>query len=250
MRQVVREGYGFALGLVMSVAAGCATQNSFYEGRSHTEGAPDKGPYDSIRRFPANQDECQSCLFGTNGWFRVDVYPDGLPCMMRRGECFPFTSEVTDYDFHGNVLGRRRFLVINKEPPEADWPYSGYRQTPLSRIGVLASKMTRGYSFDGFYYQDTKSHLKVGVWVVDRKQRQMDKLLFGLPVMNDGLPSVPVLVDAEPELHLGELTELKSVTIDSTGLYTLKFLLRINGDEIPVEARIHRYEKGPGLKMI
>lgn len=92
--------------------------------------------------------------------------------------------------------------------------------------------------------------MNVGVWVVDRKQRQMDKLLFGLPVMNDGLPSVPVLVDAEPELHLGELTELKSVTIDSTGLYTLKFLLRINGDEIPVEARIHRYEKGPGLKMI
>lgn len=128
--------------VVFSVVAGCASNGNvlgdrIVDGICRTSTSHDTfeelfwGP---VRRFPADFDERQCTVFGTNKWVRVESYPDGTPRRVTSGavksDGLPddITTAAVEYDFFGNVLMRYSLydLAERKAGIEPDFTKSRY----------------------------------------------------------------------------------------------------------------------------
>ena len=149
--------------VVCSVVAGCASNGNvlgdrIVDGICRTSTAHDTfeelfwGP---VRRFPADSDERQCTVFGTNKWVRVESYPDGTPCRVTSGavksDGLPddITTAAVEYDFFGNVLMRYSLydLAERKASIEPDFAKSRYWMDSRRVIRVQSSLAEDGNIF-------------------------------------------------------------------------------------------------------
>ena len=205
--------------VVFSVVAGCASNGNvlgdrIVDGICRTSTSHDTfkelfwGP---VRRFPADFDERQCTVFGTNKWVRVESYPDGTPRRVTSGavksDGVPddITTAAVEYDFFGNVLMRYSLydLAERKASIEPDFAKSRYWMGPRRVIRVQSS-LALDYSYSLYYYQESSSCLKVGVWALDRKKRSMDKLVLNIRLV-DGC----AVHSADQHSQLGCLLEFR-----------------------------------------
>ena len=141
--------------VVFSVVAGCASNGNvlgdrIVDGICRTSTSHDTfeelfwGP---VRRFPADCDERQCTVFGTNKWVRVESYPDGTPRRVTSGavksDGLPddITTAAVEYDFFGNVLMRYSLydLAERKASIEPDFAKSRYWMDSRRVIRVQSS---------------------------------------------------------------------------------------------------------------
>lgn len=240
----------FMAGTVCAVS-GCqsgvsAYNEAVYKGRSSTlrESCSPERVFDETQRsFPANRDEVQFCMFGTNGWMRVELYPDGMPCRITRGRTTESgergnPSTEMEFDVYGNVISK--YTVWKEKIP-------GYSSVPpikpsiywipgFPRVRKVISELTIDYYIGVYFYQVSDTDLEFCAWTIDRKRKQMDKLVFTL-ALEEGLPVLP----PEIKTHEGSLTELTEVKDLGGNRIGITLELNINGRRVSAKGRI-----GPG----
>jgi hypothetical protein len=240
--------------VVFSVVAGCASNGNVLgdriaDGICRTSTSHDTfeelfwGP---VRRFPADFDERQCTVFGTNKWVRVESYPDGTPCRVTSGavksDGLPddITTAAVEYDFFGNVLMRYSLhdLAERKAGIEPDFTKSRYWMDSR-RVIRVESRLALGYSYSLYYYQESSSCLKVGVWALDRKKRSMDKLVLNIRLV-DGC-AVPD--GAELHSQLGGLLEFRDISVDEDGNIFLKLQMKASGETVDLNPCIKTNRK-------
>ena len=240
--------------VVFSVVAGCASNGNvlgdrIVDGICRTSTSHDTfeelfwGP---VRRFPADFDERQSTVFGTNKWVRVESYPDGTPCRVTSGavksDGLPddITTAAVEYDFFGNVLMRYSLydLAERKAGIEPDFTKSHYWMD-FRRVIRVESRLALDYSYSLYYYQESSSCLKVGVWALDREKRSMDKLVLNIRLV-DGC-AVPD--DAELHSQLGGLLEFRDISVDEDGNIVLKLQMKASGETVDLNPCIKANSK-------
>ena len=240
--------------VVFSVVAGCASNGNvlgdrIVDGICRTSTSHDTfkelfwGP---VRRFPADFDERQCTVFGTNKWVRVESYPDGTPRRVTSGavksDGVPddITTAAVEYDFFGNVLMRYSLydLAERKASIEPDFAKSRYWMGPRRVIRVQSS-LALDYSYSLYYYQESSSCLKVGVWALDRKKRSMDKLVLNIRLV-DGC-AVPD--GAELHSQLGCLLEFRDISVDEDGNIFLKLQMKASGETVDLNPSIQANSK-------
>lgn len=222
---------------------GLAYNEAVYKGRSSTSRdnvAPERIFDETQRSFPANKDEVQFCMFGTNGWMRVESYPDGMPCRITRGVTTeggergnPLTE--MEFDVYGNVISMFTVWGNGKVPGHVSVPSikpSPYWQQGL-RVLKIISELTVDYYIGVYYYQTSDNNLEVCAWAIDRKNKQMDKLVFTLE-LKDGHP----VFSPNIKSHDGSLTELAEVLDLGGDCIGVEFKLHVNGRYIPVKGCI------------
>ena len=229
--------------VVFSVVAGCASNGNvlgdrIVDGICRTSTSHDTfeelfwGP---VRRFPADCDERQCTVFGTNKWVRVESYPDGTPCRVTSGavksDGLPddITTAAVEYDFFGNVLMRYSLydLAERKASIEPDFAKSRYWMMDSRRVIRVESRLALDYSYSLYYYQESSSCLKVGVWALDRKKRSMDKLVLNIRLV-DGC-AVP---SAELHSQLGCILGFRDISVDEDGNIFLKLQMKASGETV------------------
>ena len=229
--------------VVFSVVAGCASNDNvlgdrIVDGICRTSTSHDTfeelfwGP---VRRFPADFDERQCTVFGTNKWVRVESYPDGTPRRVTSGavksDGLPddITTAAVEYDFFGNVLMRYSLydLAERKAGIEPDFTKSRYWMD-FRRVIRVESRLALDYSYSLYYYQESSSCLKVGVWALDREKRSMDKLVLNIRLV-DGC-AVPD--GAELHSQLGGLLEFRDISVDEDGNIFLKLQMKASGETV------------------
>lgn len=240
--------------VVFSVVAGCASNDNvlgdrIVDGICRTSTSHDTfeelfwGP---VRRFPADFDERQCTVFGTNKWVRVESYPDGTPRRVISGavksDGLPddITTAAVEYDFFGNVLMWYSLydLAERKAGIEPDFAKSRYWMDSR-RVIRVESRLALDYSYSLYYYQESSSCLKVGVWALDRKKRSMDKLVLNIRLV-DGC-AVPD--DAELHSQLGGLLEFRDISVDEDGNIFLKLQMKASGETVDLNPCIKTNSK-------
>ena len=240
--------------IVFSVVAGCASNGNvlgdrIVDGICRTSTSHDTfeelfwGP---VRRFPADFDERQCTVFGTNKWVRVESYPDGTPRRVTSGavksDGLPddITTAAVEYDFFGNVLMRYSLydLAERKASIEPDFAKSRYWMDSR-RVIRVESRLALDYSYSLYYYQESSSCLKVGVWALDRKKRSMDKLVLNIRLV-DGC-AVPD--GAELHSQLGGLLEFRDISVDEDGNIFLKLQMKASGETVDLNPFIQANNK-------
>ena len=240
--------------VVFSVVAGCASNDNvlgdrIVDGICRTSTSHDTfeelfwGP---VRRFPADFDERQCTVFGTNKWVRVESYPDGTPRRVTSGavesDGLPddITTAAVEYDFFGNVLMRYSLydLAERKAGIEPDFTKSRYWMD-FRRVIRVESRLALDYSYSLYYYQESSSCLKVGVWALDRKKRSMDKLVLNIRLV-DGC-AVPD--GAELHSQLGGLLEFRDISVDEDGNIFLKLQMKASGETVDLNPCIKTNRK-------
>lgn len=240
--------------VVFSVVAGCASNDNvlgdrLVDGICRTSTAHDTFEelfWGSVRRFPADFDERQCTVFGTNKWVRVESYPDGTPRRVTSGavksDGLPddITTAAVEYDFFGNVLMRYSLydLAERKASIEPDFAKSRYWMDSRRVIRVQSS-LALDYSYSLYYYQESSSCLKVGIWALDRKKRSMDKLVLNIRLV-DGC-AVPD--DAELHSQLGGLLEFRDISVDEDGNIFLKLQMKASGETVDLNPCIKTNRK-------
>ena len=240
--------------VVFSVVAGCASNDNvlgdrIVDGICRTSTSHDTfeelfwGP---VRRFPADFDERQCTVFGTNKWVRVESYPDGTPRRVTSGavksDGLPddITTAAVEYDFFGNVLMRYSLydLAERKAGIEPDFTKSRYWMD-FRRVIRVESRLALDYSYSLYYYQESSSCLKVGVWALDREKRSMDKLVLNIRLV-DGC-AVPD--GAELHSQLGGLLEFRDISVDEDGNIFLKLQMKASGETVDLNPCIKTNRK-------
>ena len=240
--------------VVFSVVAGCASNGNvlgdrIVDGICRTSTSHDTfeelfwGP---VRRFPADFDERQCTVFGTNKWVRVESYPDGTPRRVTSGavksDGLPddITTAAVEYDFFGNVLMRYSLydLAERKASIEPDFTKSRYWMD-FRRVIRVESRLALDYSYSLYYYQESSSCLKVGVWALDREKRSMDKLVLNIRLV-DGC-AVPD--GAELHSQLGGLLEFRDISVDEDGNIILKLQMKASGETVDLNPCIKTNSK-------
>ena len=240
--------------VVFSVVAGCASNGNvlgdrIVDGICRTSTSHDTfeelfwGP---VRRFPADFDERQCTVFGTNEWVRVESYPDGTPRRVTSGavksDGLPddITTAAVEYDFFGNVLMRYSLydLAERKAGIEPDFTKSRYWMD-FRRVIRVESRLALDYSYSLYYYQESSSCLKVGIWALDRKKRSMDKLVLNIRLV-DGC-AVPD--GAELHSQLGGLLEFRDISVDEDGNIVLKLQMKASGEIVDLNPCIKANSK-------
>ena len=240
--------------IVFSVVAGCASNGNvlgdrIVDGICRTSTSHDTfeelfwGP---VRRFPADFDERQCTVFGTNKWVRVESYPDGTPRRVTSGavksDGLPddITTAAVEYDFFGNVLMRYSLydLAERKASIEPDFAKSRYWMDSR-RVIRVESRLALDYSYSLYYYQESSSCLKVGVWALDREKRSMDKLVLNIRLV-DGC-AVPD--GAELHSQLGGLLEFRDISVDEDGNIFLKLQMKASGETVDLNPFIQANNK-------
>ena len=240
--------------VIFSVVAGCASNDNvlgdrIVDGICRTSTSHDTfeelfwGP---VRRFPADFDERQCTVFGTNKWVRVESYPDGTPRRVTSGavksDGLPddITTAAVEYDFFGNVLMRYSLydLAERKASIEPDFAKSRYWMDSRRVIRVQSS-LALDYSYSLYYYQESSSCLKVGIWALDRKKRSMDKLVLNIRLV-DGC-AVPD--GAELHSQLGGLLEFRDISVDEDGNIILKLQMKASGEIVDLNPCIKTNRK-------
>ena len=240
--------------VVFSVVAGCASNGNvlgdrIVDGICRTSTSHDTfeelfwGP---VRRFPADFDERQCTVFGTNKWVRVESYPDGTPRRVTSGavksDGLPddITTAAVEYDFFGNVLMRYSLydLAERKAGIEPDFTKSRYWMD-FRRVIRVESRLALDYSYSLYYYQESSSCLKVGVWALDRKKRSMDKLVLNIRLV-DGC-AVPD--GAELHSQLGGLLEFRDISVDEDGNIVLKLQMKASDETVDLNPCIKTNRK-------
>ena len=239
--------------VVFSVVAGCASNDNvlgdrIVDGICRTSTSHDTfeelfwGP---VRRFPADFDERQCTVFGTNKWVRVESYPDGTPRRVTSGavksDGLPddITTAAVEYDFFGNVLMRYSLydLAERKASIEPDFAKSRYWKDSRRVIRVQSS-LALDYSYSLYYYQESSSCLKVGVWALDRKKRSMDKLVLSIRLVDGCAVTV-----AEQHSQLGCLLEFRDISVDEDGNIVLKLQMKASGETVDLNPCIKANSK-------
>ena len=240
--------------VVFSVLAGCASNDNvlgdrIVDGICRTSTSHDTfeelfwGP---VRRFPADFDERQCTVFGTNKWVRVESYPDGTPCRVTSGavksDGLPddITTAAVEYDFFGNVLMRYSLydLAERKASIEPDFAKSRYWMD-FRRVIRVESRLALDYSYSLYYYQESSSCLKVGIWALDRKKSSMDKLVLNIRLV-DGC-AVPD--GAELHSQLGGLLGFRDISVDEDGNIFLKLQMKASGETVDLNPCIKTNRK-------
>ena len=240
--------------VVFSVVAGCASNGNvlgdrIVDGICRTSTSHDTfeelfwGP---VRRFPADFDERQCTVFGTNKWVRVESYPDGTPRRVTSGavksDGLPddITTAAVEYDFFGNVLMRYSLydLAERKASIEPDFAKSRYWMDSR-RVIRVESRLALDYSYSLYYYQESSSCLKVGIWALDRKKSSMDKLVLNIRLV-DGC-AVPD--GAELHSQLGGLLEFRDISVDEDGNIVLKLQMKASGETVDLNPCIKANSK-------
>lgn len=238
--------------VVFSVVAGCASNGNvlgdrIVDGICRTSTSHDTveelfwGP---VRRFPADCDERQCTVFGTNKWVRVESYPDGTPRRVTSGavksDGLPddITTAAVEYDFFGNVLMRYSLydLAERKASVEPDFAKSRYWKDSR-RVIRVESRLALDYSYSLYYYQES-SCLKVGVWALDREKRSMDKLVLNIRLV-DGC-AVP---SAELHSQLGCILGFRDISVDEDGNIFLKLQMKASGETVDLNPCIKTNRK-------
>ena len=239
--------------VVFSVVAGCASNDNvlgdrIVDGICRTSTSHDTfeelfwGP---VRRFPADFDERQCTVFGTNKWVRVESYPDGTPCRVTSGavksDGLPddITTAAVEYDFFGNVLMRYSLydLAERKASIEPDFAKSRYWKDSRRVIRVQSS-LALDYSYSLYYYQESSSCRKVGVWALDRKKRSMDKLVLSIRLVDGCAVTV-----AEQHSQLGCLLEFRDISVAEDGNIFLKLQMKASGGTVDLNPCIQANSK-------
>ena len=239
--------------VVFSVVAGCASNGNvlgdrIVDGICRTSTSHDTfeelfwGP---VRRFPADFDERQCTVFGTNKWVRVESYPDGTPCRVTSGavksDGLPddITTAAVEYDFFGNVLMRYSLydLAERKASIEPDFAKSRYWMDSRRVIRVRSS-LALDYSYSLYYYQESSSCLKVGIWALDRKKRSMDKLVLNIRLVDGCAVTV-----ADLHSQLGCLLEFRDISVDEDGNIVLKLQMKASGEIVDLNPCIKANSK-------
>lgn len=239
--------------VVFSVVAGCASNGNvlgdrIVDGICRTSTSHDTfeelfwGP---VRRFPADFDERQCTVFGTNKWVRVESYPDGTPRRVTSGavksDGLPddITTAAVEYDFFGNVLMQYSLhdLAERKAGIEPDFTKSRYWMD-FRRVIRVESRLALDYSYSLYYYQESSSCLKVGVWALDRKKRSMDKLVLNIR-LDDGC----AVTVAEQHSQLGCLLEFRDISVDEDGNIFLKLQMKASGETVDLNPCIKTNRK-------
>jgi hypothetical protein len=239
--------------VVFSVVAGCASNGNvlgdrIVDGICRTSTSHDTfeelfwGP---VRRFPADFDERQCTVFGTNKWVRVESYPDGTPRRVTSGavksDGLPddITTAAVEYDFFGNVLMRYSLhdLAERKAGIEPDFTKSRYWMD-FRRVIRVESRLALDYSYSLYYYQSSSSCLKVGVWALDRKKRSMDKLVLNIRLVDGCAVTV-----AELHSQLGGLLEFRDISVDEDGNIFLKLQMKASGETVDLNPCIKTNRK-------
>ena len=240
--------------VVFSVVAGCASNGNvlgdrIVDGICRTSTSHDTfeelfwGP---VRRFPADFDERQCTVFGTNKWVRVESYPDETPRRVTSGavksDGLPddITTAAVEYDFFGNVLMRYSLydLAERKASIEPDFTKSRYWMD-FRRVIRVESRLALDYGYSLYYYQESSSCLKVGVWALDREKRSMDKLVLNIRLV-DGC-AVPD--GAELHSQLGGLLEFRDISVDEDGNIVLKLQMKASGEIVDLNPCIKANSK-------
>ena len=239
--------------IVFSVVAGCASNGNvlgdrIVDGICRTSTSHDTfeelfwGP---VRRFPADWDERQCTVFGTNKWVRVESYPDGTPCRVTSGavksDGLPddITTAAVEYDFFGNVLMQYSLhdLVERKAGIEPDFTKSRYWMD-FRRVIRVESRLALDYSYSLYYYQESSSCLKVGVWALDRKKRSMDKLVLNIRLVDGCAVTV-----ADLHSQLGCLLEFRDISVDEDGNIFLRLQMKASGEIVDLNPCIKANSK-------
>ena len=239
--------------VVFSVVAGCASNGNvlgdrIVDGICRTSTSHDTfeelfwGP---VRRFPADFDERQCTVFGTNKWVRVESYPDGTPCRVTSGavksDGLPddITTAAVEYDFFGNVLMRYSLydLAERKASIEPDFAKSRYWMD-FRRVIRVESRLALDYSYSLYYYQESSSCLKVGIWALDRKKRSMDKLVLNIRLVDGCAVTV-----ADLHSQLGCLLEFRDISVDEDGNIVLKLQMKASGEIVDLNPCIKANSK-------
>lgn len=240
--------------VVFSVVAGCASNGNvlgdrIVDGICRTSTSHDTfeelfwGP---VRRFPADCDERQCTVFGTNKWVRVESYPDGTPRRVTSGavksDGLPddITTAAVEYDFFGDVLMRYSLYDLDERKAgiEPDFTKSRYWMDSR-RVIRVESRLALDYSYSLYCYQESSSCLKVGVWALDRKKRSMDKLVLNIRLV-DGC-AVPD--GAELHSQLGGLLEFRDISVDEDGNIVLKLQMKASGETVDLNPCIKTNSK-------
>ena len=240
--------------VVFSVVAGCASNGNVLGGRivdgicrtSTSHDTFEELFWGPVRRFPADFDERQCTVFGTNKWVRVESYPDGTPRRVTSGavksDGLPddITTAAVEYDFFGNVLMRYSLydLAERKAGIEPDFTKSRYWMD-FRRVIRVESRLALDYSYSLYYYQESSSCLKVGVWALDREKRSMDKLVLNIRLV-DGC-AVPD--GAELHSQLGGLLEFRDISVDEDGNIFLKLQMKASGGTVDLNPCIQANSK-------
>lgn len=239
--------------VVFSVVAGCASNDNvlgdrIVDGICRTSTSHDTfeelfwGP---VRRFPADFDERQCTVFGTNKWVRVESYPDGTPRRVTSGavksDGLPddITTAAVEYDFFGNVLMRYSLydLAERKASIEPDFAKSRYWKDSR-RVIRVESRLALDYSYSLYYYQESSSCLKVGIWALDRKKRSMDKLVLNIRLVDGCAVTV-----ADLHSQLGCLLEFRDISVDEDGNIFLKLQMKASGEIVDLNPCIKANSK-------
>lgn len=230
---IFRLGVAF---VVLATVCGCVSKDVFLDGICRTSASHDTFDelfWESIRRFPANHDERQCAVYGTNEWVRVESYPDGTPYRVVRGGVMPngrpddITTSSVEYDFSGNVISS--YSLYNRPEVKvdlADFAKSVYWMDSR-RVIHVRSCLAQDYAYDLYYYQASEISLKVGVWALDRKSRTMDKLVMDVRLVN-GRAVNAITTD----LHVGDILNLENFSVDAAGRIALRFKLSGSGKSV------------------
>ena len=107
------------------------------------------------------------------------------------------------------------------------------------RVIRVQSSLALDYSYSLYYYQESSSCLKVGIWALDRKKRSMDKLVLNIRLV-DGC-AVPD--DAELHSQLGGLLEFRDISVDEDGNIFLKLQMKASGETVDLNPCIQANSK-------
>ena len=165
---------------------------------------------------------------------RVESYPDGTPCRVTSGavksDGLPddITTAAVEYDFFGNVLMRYSLydLAERKASIEPDFAKSRYWMD-FRRVIRVESRLALDYSYSLYYYQESSSCLKVGIWALDRKKRSMDKLVLSIRLVDGCAVTV-----ADLHSQLGCLLEFRDISVDEDGNIFLKLQMKASGETV------------------
>jgi hypothetical protein len=205
------------------------------------------------RGFPADHDEAQYSVFGTNEWTRVVPYPDGTPCIVEHGQVTEdgismLLNYATEYDFFGNVLSRFNGShfpasdVVGGVAGDELAPSSYWRGEPnRSRIVRDETRLTKDFSAAVYHYQESDTNLMVGAWVVDRRNKRLDKLVFGLELANGKVVTAPGTNKATPNvrMHLGALTKVRNVAVAGNEDVLILLEIEIDGKTRQLEEEVY-----------
>lgn len=229
--------------IALSASCGCASNSRFLDGICRTSVANDTFDelfWESIRRFPADHDERQCAVFGTNGWLRVESYPDGTPRRVVSGDVKlnggpdNITTSAIEYDFYGNVISRYSLydLMERTSVTQPDFAKSRYWRN-YRRVVRAESHLALDYYHAVYYYQESTSCLKVGIWAIDRGRHSMDKMVLDVRLV-DGCAVSDVKICS----HIGSLVDFKNASVDGDGRIRLQFQMKVNGKAVDVDGFI------------